>query len=109
MKAVLILVAVFLCLPGAARAQSIDALWAEAVAPPAPELRAVAADPGTTALLVLDMEELTCNAGRRPRCLDTVPRIADLYTEQAAVQLLLTGPGTRRAITLTRSDLVSIH
>jgi hypothetical protein len=31
---------------------------------------------------------------------------AELYTEQAAVQLLLTGPATRRSITLTRSDLI---
>ncbi|WP_028313972.1 cysteine hydrolase [Desulfatibacillum aliphaticivorans] len=189
---------------GLAQAESIDALWGEVKPPPAPKLMQVAPNPGTTALLILDIEELTCNAERRPRCLETVPRIAalidkaravgmpvvysltprgtpetilppvkplpgepivsssvdkfwntdlekilkekgvdtvivtgtaahgavlhtataagfrklkiilpvdclssaDLYIEQASVHLLLTGPGTRRAITLTRSDLI---
>lgn len=183
--------------------QSIDQLWGQVTPPPAPELQTVNVDPAGTVLLILDIEELTCNAEQRPRCLDTVPRIAmladkarasgvpvvysltpkktailpqvaphegeaivsssvdkfwntdledilkdlgakavivtgtaahgavlhtataagmrglevilpvdclsakDLYTEQASVQLLLTGPGTRQRIVLTRSDLLA--
>lgn len=33
---------------------------------------------------------------------------SDLYTEQASVQLLKTGPGTSRAVSLTRFDMISI-
>ena len=184
-------------------AKSIDAMWDDVRAPRAPRLSWAKADPASTALLILDIEELTCNARVRPRCLETVPRIAallerarragvsviysttpkrtpilsgvqpqgdepvvassvdkfwrteleeilhtrgvrtvvvmgtaahgavlhtataagfrgfrvllpvdclsaaDIYTEQAAVQLLLTGPATRRVITLTRSDLIT--
>jgi nicotinamidase-related amidase len=186
-----------------AMAKSIDALWEDVRAPRAPGLSWAKADPASTALLVLDIEELTCNARVRPRCLETVPRIAallararsagvsviysttlkrtpilpdvlprddepvvassvdkfwrtdleeilhtrgvttvvvtgtaahgavlhtatsagfrgfrvllpvdclsawDIYAEQAAVQLLLTGPATRKVITLTRSDLIT--
>ena len=183
--------------------KSIDAMWDDVRAPRSPRLSWAKADPDSTALLILDIEELTCNARVRPRCLETVPRIeallararragvsvvysttpkrtpilsgvlpqgdepvvassvdkfwrtdleeilhtrgvstvvvvgtaahgavlhtataagfrgfqvllpvdclsaADIYTEQAAVQLLLTGPATRRVITLTRSDLIT--
>lgn len=70
---------VFLFVPAMAHtAQSIDQLWDSAEPPPAPVLQPVTINPATTALLVLDIEELTCNAERRPRCLDTVPRIASL-------------------------------
>ncbi|WP_461208933.1 cysteine hydrolase family protein [Desulfocurvus sp. DL9XJH121] len=202
MKRALCILAVLLGLAAPARAQSIDAMWGQVEPPAAPELQEIVADPATTALLILDIEELTCNAERRPRCLDTVPRIADLarrarkaglpvvysltprrtpilapvlpqegepvvassvdkfwktdlegilrargvttvivtgtaahgavlhtataagfrgfkvllpvdclsaadpYVEQASVHLLLTGPGTRRGITLTHSDLI---
>lgn len=63
-----------------ARAESIDLIWNDVTPPPLPELAPVRADPATTALLVLDIEERTCNAQRRPRCLETVPRIADLLS-----------------------------
>ncbi|MBU1003649.1 MAG: cysteine hydrolase [Proteobacteria bacterium] len=204
MKKTLLILAVALLFALPASAQSIDALWGQVTPPPAPEIKAVSVHPATTALLILDIEELTCNAQRRPRCLETVPRIAelarrarvaglpvvysltpkmtpilrlvtpeqgeavvdsgvdkfwatelefilrekgvdtvivtgtaahgavlhtataagfrglkvvlpvdclsaeDLYSEQATVQLLLTGPGTRQVITLTRSDLISM-
>lgn len=204
MKRLILILTLVLGLAAPGLAQSIDALWGEVAPPPAPELQQVSVQPETTALLILDIEELTCNAERRPRCLDTVPRIAklmrraraaglpvvysltpkrtpilpevmpkegepivassvdkfwntdlesilaakgidtvivtgtaahgavmhtataagfrklkvvlpvdclsaaDLYTEQATVQLLLTGPGTRRVISVTRSDLISM-
>ncbi|WP_432734929.1 cysteine hydrolase family protein [Maridesulfovibrio sp. FT414] len=181
-------------------------LWSEAKTPAPPELAEVTVIPADTAFFILDIEELTCNKDRRPRCLETVPRIAkflqraraagmpvayslttrgtadtileevkpsggetivnasvnkfygttldefltkngikqvivcgtaahgavmhtataigqrklklilpvdglsaaDLYTEQAAVQLLKTGPGTRRNIAITRFDMIRI-
>lgn len=49
--------------------------WADVRAPKAPELKPVSVDPDTTALLVLDIEKLTCNSERRPRCIASVPRI----------------------------------
>ena len=208
--ALLAVLTVLPALPGTALAQDalvhdpIDMLWDRVQPPSLPGIGPVAVDPATTALLVLDMEELTCNAQRRPRCLATAPRIADLlrrarsaglavvhsqtpkrtpflsdmrpgqdepvvassvdkfwrtdlekilkdkgvttvivtgtaahgavlhtataagfrglriilpvdclsaadlYTEQAAVQLLLTGPATRNAVTLTRGDMIEM-
>ncbi|QGY38762.1 isochorismatase family protein [Pseudodesulfovibrio cashew] len=52
--------------------------WEQAVPPAPPKIKPVAVNAADTALLVLDIEERTCNAERRPRCLDTVPRIAAL-------------------------------
>ncbi len=182
----------------------IDMLWDQVTPPSLPSIGPVTVDPAKTALLILDIEELTCNSQVRPRCLATVPRIADLarrcreaklpviysqtpkrtpmlpavtpkegepivassvdkfwktdlekilrdkgvdtvivtgtaahgavlhtataagfrgfkvivpvdclsaadlYTEQASVQLLLTGPATRKAITLTRGDMIEL-
>lgn len=191
----------------AAAGQSIDNVWEQVVPPARPAISAVTVASSTTVLLILDIEELTCNVQRRPRCLESVPRIAelakrarkagvpvvysltskgtpatilppvkpeqgeeivsssvdkfyrtdlerilkgkgaktvvvtgtaahgavlhtataagfrkmqvvlpvdclsasDLYTEQATVQLLLTGPGTRNGITLTKSDLIEFR
>lgn len=184
--------------------QSIDRLWDQVEPPPAPELHEVLVDSKDTALLVLDLEELTCNMEHRPRCVQGLdntatlilkarasgmpvvysltpketpflPEVeplrddpvvassvdkfwntdldeilqdlgveqvivtgtaahgavlhtataagfrgfrvivpvdclsaADLYTEQASVQLLLTGPATRKAVTLTRGDMIEL-
>jgi len=204
MKRLILMLTLVLGLAAPAAAQSIDALWMDVTPPALPELARVKAEPSHTALLILDIEELTCNSQQRPRCLDTVPRIAELakraraagmpvvysltpkrtpilpevtpepgeaivassvdkfwktdleeilkakgvdtvivtgtaahgavlhtataagfrgmkvilpvdglsaentYIEQASVELLLTGPGTRRNITLTRSDLIEM-
>lgn len=187
--------------------EDIISLWPQAKAPAPPELAGVSVNPAGTAFFILDIEQLTCNSERRPRCLETVPRIAgflqkaraagmpvaysltsngtvetilpevkpapgepyfnasvnkfygtsldefveakgikavivcgtaahgavlhtatavgqrklklilpvdglsasDLYTEQAAVQLLKTGPGTRRNIVITRFDMITIQ
>ncbi|MBG0778229.1 MAG: isochorismatase family protein [Desulfovibrionaceae bacterium] len=63
--------------PGAGGGDVV-ALWTTVAAPEPPEAVPVEVKAGTTALLILDMEELTCNAQRRPRCLDTVAPIAEL-------------------------------
>ncbi len=50
-------------------------LW-ESVRAPAPiELNSVKLKPKETAFLILDIEELTCNSQRRPRCIASVPKI----------------------------------
>ena len=49
--------------------------WDSVKPPPPVELKAVKIDPDESAFLVLDIEELTCNAERRPRCPASVPAI----------------------------------
>lgn len=58
--------------------------WGDVIAPAAPKLSKVEASASDTALLILDIEERTCNRERRPRCLDTVPAIADLMKKARA-------------------------
>jgi nicotinamidase-related amidase len=72
-------IALTLCLtcPALAGSSIVDQ-WDQAVPPAVPTIEPVTVNAADTALLVLDMEERTCNAERRPRCLETVPRIAAL-------------------------------
>ena len=76
--------------------------WAGVKAPAAPELKPVSVDPNVTALLVLDIEKLTCNSERRPRCIASVPKIKSLITKARAkgipVVYSLTSRGTRETI-----------
>ena len=58
--------------------------WGAVQAPKPPELKPVTHDPKTSALLVLDMVKQTCNIERRPRCLDTVPKIQALLKQARA-------------------------
>lgn len=64
--------------PAAAAQKTVVEEWATVVAPPPPELGAARADPATTALLVLDIEERTTNLKRRPRAVGSVPVIRSL-------------------------------
>ena len=52
--------------------------WAKVQVPEPPVLKPVKADPGTTALLVLDMQKGNCNAERRPRCVASIARVRAL-------------------------------
>jgi nicotinamidase-related amidase len=76
--------------------------WAKIKAPPPPKLEAVEVDPNTTALLILDIEELTTNMERRPRAVASVPRIAGLVARAREagmpVAYSLTGRGTPETI-----------
>lgn len=66
---------------GPARAQGVIDEW-EAVKPPAPPaLSRVTLEPKTTALLVLDLAEQTCNMKDRPRCVAMLPRAAQLLAK----------------------------
>jgi len=80
----------------------IDEIWGQVQPPAVLTLENVTVSPHDTALLVLDIEELTCNAERRPRCLDTVPRIAALLkrAREAGMPVVysLTSRGTPETI-----------
>jgi nicotinamidase-related amidase len=52
--------------------------WAQVAAPSPPKPQAVRLDPARTALLVLDMQRQNCNCERRPRCVESVPRVQAL-------------------------------
>ena len=67
-----------LFMQGILSAQSIVDEWQAVKTPPAPELKEVKLDPGTTALLLLDFNKQTCNAERRPRCISSIPKMKKL-------------------------------
>jgi nicotinamidase-related amidase len=98
----LFLAMVILLSASASQAQPIDEIWGKVAPPEKPALQEVSISPQTTALLVLDIEELTCNIERRPRCLDTVAPIADLLkrTRSAGAPVIhsLTTRGTPETI-----------
>jgi nicotinamidase-related amidase len=63
-----------------ARAQTIVDQWNSVGAPPPPTLKAVTIDKSTTALLMLDFNEQTCNMQRRPRCIASIPKVKTSLT-----------------------------
>jgi len=73
-----------LLLAGTAGAESILDEWATVKVPPAPPTKAVQLDPKTTALLMLDFNQQTCNAQRRPRCIASIPRVKTLLAAARA-------------------------
>ena len=81
-----------------ASAGNIVEEWA-AVEPPAPvELKAMTVNATDTALLVLDIEERTCNMKSRPRCVESAPRIGAFLARARAAGMpvvhSLTSKGT---------------
>ena len=60
-----------------ARAGDIIAEWTMVKPPPVPELKPLAVDGKTTALLILDMMKSNC--GARPRCVGTVANVKKLH------------------------------
>jgi nicotinamidase-related amidase len=60
--------------------------WNTISAPPAPELKSVAVDPKTSALLVLDMETTICN---NPRCVASISKIDKLLTKTRGMGMLV--------------------
>jgi nicotinamidase-related amidase len=67
-----------------ARAETIIDEWASVKAPPPPALKAVTIDTKTTALLLLDFNQQTCNPQRRPRCVASIPKVKTLLTAARA-------------------------
>jgi nicotinamidase-related amidase len=86
---------------GAAPDSAFDG-WEKIKAPAPPKLEPVEVNPNTTALLILDIEELTTNMERRPRAVASVPRIAGLAARAreagAPVAYSLTRRGTPETI-----------
>jgi nicotinamidase-related amidase len=67
-----------------ARAQTVVDDWSKIQMPKAPVLKAVKVDPKTSALLVLDIVKQSCNNERRPRCVQSVPKIEKLLKDARA-------------------------
>jgi nicotinamidase-related amidase len=61
--------------------------WSKAVVPPPPELKQVAVEPSTTALLLLDIMKGGCTA--RPRCVAAMPNIKRLHDEARAHNMVV--------------------
>ena len=85
--------------------------WGRVVAPPAPELQSVTADPASTALLLLDFEERT--VGTRPRAVATLPRVKKLldFAREAGMTVAYstTGAGSRETILSDLKPLPAEH
>jgi nicotinamidase-related amidase len=64
--------------PHEAGSPSVFPVWKKVKAPPPPDVESVTLEASTSALLILDIEERTCNPQRRPRAIASVPRIAEL-------------------------------
>src|SRR5258707_151503 len=86
--AVAIAAAAALTVPAMAQQTIIDE-WPGIKTPPAPVLKEVTADPGTTALLLLDFVKQTCNEQVRPRCLATLPAAKQLLAAARAKNVLV--------------------
>ena len=67
-----------------AHPQTIIDEWASVQAPPPPALRPVTLDRKTTALLMLDFIQQTCNPQRRPRCTASIPKVRPLLAAARA-------------------------
>ena len=75
---------------GPAPAGTIVDDWASVTVPPPPALAPIALAPATTALLVLDFnggegpDSGPCNAANKPRCLASIPKVAQLIAAARA-------------------------
>lgn len=69
------------------RAANIVDEWATTPAPPPPTLKPVTVDPKTTVLLMLDFMNQNC--GKRPRCIATLPAMKKLLGEARAHKVLV--------------------
>jgi hypothetical protein len=82
--------------------QTVIDEWSEVQVPPPVELKTVKVNPQETAFLILDIEQLTCNPDRRPRCVQSVCRIRSFLqkarTKGMPVVYSLTRRGTRETI-----------
>ena len=67
-----------------AAAQTIIDDWAKVQPPPAPALKPAPVPAKTTALLVMDLLQRSCNQERRPRCVASLPKIKALIAAAQA-------------------------
>lgn len=92
----------FCPMPATAEEKNLLEVWSEIKPPPPVAVQPVQLNPKSSALLILDIEEFTCNAERRPRCPDSVPRIKGFLdrarAKGMAVVYSLTSRGTPQTI-----------
>jgi nicotinamidase-related amidase len=79
--------ALVVAIAGSASAGDVVADWAQAKAPPPPELKDVTVDPSTTALLFLDIMKAGCTA--RPRCVAAVPSLKRIHDAARAHNMVV--------------------
>jgi nicotinamidase-related amidase len=70
-------------------AQTIVDEWSTAKLPAPPDLKPAKVDAKQTALLVMDFTNQTCSGERRPRCANSVPKIAKLVANARAKGVLV--------------------
>lgn len=83
-------------------AANVIEMWDQVKAPPVPKFAAINVKADETALLLLDIEQLTCNQERRPRCVEAVPGMAKFLERARAAHMPVfysnTGSGSRETI-----------
>lgn len=83
-------------------AASVIELWDQVKAPPVPKLSAPTVKANETALLILDIEEATCNQERRPRCIAAMLAMAGFLDKARSAHMAVfysnTGGGSRETI-----------
>lgn len=77
--------------PQAAQAQGIIEEWNSIKAPPPPtdKIKPVQVDPKKTAVLSLDWSAKSCTLEMRPRCFNTLPKIAKLLNDARSHNMLV--------------------
>lgn len=92
----------FIVAATSATAANIIELWDQAKAPPVSTLSATTVKVNETALLLLDIEEATCNQEHRPRCVAAVPVMATFLEKARSAHMAVffsnTGGGSRQTI-----------
>jgi len=61
--------------------QTIIEEWESIKIPTPPKLEEVTVESKSTALLVLDFQNMNCNQERRPRCVDSLPKVQRLLSK----------------------------
>ena len=97
-----VLALAFIAVAQSATAANIVEVWDQVKAPAAPTLGAPSVKANETALLLLDIEQLTCNQAGRPRCVEAVPAMAKFLQRARSAKLPVfysnTGRGSRETI-----------
>jgi len=97
----MVALAMLLAVESVTAANIID-MWDQVKAPPAPKLSAPTVKANETALLLLDIEEATCNQDRRPRCIAAMLAMAGFLDKARSAHMAVfysnTGGGSRETI-----------
>jgi len=88
------------CAASASAANIVDE-WRKVKAPPVPTLTATTVKAGETALLLLDIEQATCNRENRPRCVAAVPAMSAFLTKARETRMPVLYSNTSRGSVAT--------